>query len=107
MLCRPFLVGWAGLGEMRLRAAFSSLAGTSAGAECSQASYDFSSPLFSHPDQAVQGTLQTKSGPQVPPGTAAKHGPLSCLSSIDSPDLLLTLQACYVLGTQNLLSIRS
>lgn len=79
---------------MRLQAAFSSLAGTSAGAECSQAPRDFSSPSFSPPNPAVQGTLQTKSGPQLPPGTAAKHGPLSCLSSapaVDSPDLLLTL----------------
>lgn len=91
---------------MRLPAAFSSLVGTSAGVEGSQAPFDFSSPLFSN--QAVQGTLQTKSGPQVPSG--AKHGPLSCLSSapgIDSPDLLLTLQPCAVLDTKNLLIIRS
>lgn len=62
---------------MRLPAAFSSLVGTSVGAEGSQAPFDFSSSLFSNPNQAVQGTLQTKSGPQVPPGAATKHGPLS------------------------------
>lgn len=84
--------------------------GTSAGAEGSQAPFEFSSSLFSHPNQTAQGTLQTKSGPQVPPGTAEKHGPLICLFSapgIDSPDLLLTLQPCYVLGTQNMLSLGS
>lgn len=93
---------------MRLPAALSCLVGTSAGVEGSQVPSDFSSPLFSHSNQAVQGTLQTKSGPQVPSGT--KHGPLSCLSSapgIDSPDLLLTLQPCAVLDTKNLLIIRS
>lgn len=78
------------------------------GGHICQAPSDFSSPLFSHSNQAVQGTLQTKSGLQVPSG--AKHGPLSCLSSapgIDSPDLLLTLQPCAVLDTKNLLIIRS
>lgn len=84
MLCRSFLVSRAGLGEMTVQAASSSLLVLNAVRHPGTFLGPQPSPLFSHPTlilQAFQGTPQMKSGPQVPLCPAAKHGPHSCLSS--------------------------